>query len=229
MLRWRRPRAACASRRKRRRSSGASARPGIIVLSATLRWMTGSSASYTVPMPPCPMTLWTWYLPMVSTGARRDSMPFWPGAGASPGGRGRRGIVRARARKPRRAALVVGLGIDLIELERVAAARARWGERFIRKLMDPPEAARLPSHEPEHSRALALAVAAKEAASKAIGTGWSRGVRWRDVEVVLGDAPRVVLHAAAVEWARRRGSAGETTTRLEIRGGLALGEVWLLS
>lgn len=131
--------------------------------------------------------------------------------------------------RPRRPILVVGLGIDLIELDRVAEARARWGDRFIAKLMDPPEADRLPPAEPELSRALALAIAGKEAASKAIGTGWTRGVRWRDVEVVLGDEPRVILHAAAAERARRLGSSGATRTHLEIRDGLALGEVWLLS
>jgi len=77
--------------------------------------------------------------------------------------------------------LVVGLGIDLIELDRVETALARWGERFVARLMDPIEAARLPLDEPGRSRALALAIAGKEAGSKAIGTGWSRGVRWRDV------------------------------------------------
>lgn len=146
----------------------------------------------------------------------------------SRGSGGPRDIVPA-GDKAAEAHLVVGLGIDLIELDRVAEARARWGERFIAKLMDPPEAGRLPPAEPDLSRAIALAIAGKEAASKAIGTGWTRGVRWRDVEVVLGDEPRVLLHAAAAERARRLGSSGATRTRLEIRDGVALGEVWLLS
>jgi phosphopantetheinyl transferase (holo-ACP synthase) len=94
--------------------------------------------------------------------------------------------------------------------------------------MDPPEAGRLPPAEPDRSRAIALSIAAKEAASKAIGTGWTRGVRWRDVEVFLEDAPRVVLHAAAARRARALGSSGATRTRLEVKEGLALGEVWLL-
>jgi holo-[acyl-carrier protein] synthase len=127
------------------------------------------------------------------------------------------------------ATLVVGLGIDLIELDRVAAALARWGPRFVEKLMDPPEAGRLPADEPERSRAIALAIAGKEAASKAIGTGWTRGVRWRDVEVFLGPEPRLVLHAQAAARAERLGSTGGTRTRLEIRGAVALGEVWLLA
>lgn len=126
--------------------------------------------------------------------------------------------------------LVVGLGIDLIELDRVETALARWGERFVARLMDPIEAARLPPEEPARSRALALAIAGKEAGSKAIGTGWSRGVRWRDVEVFLGEAPRVVFHHAAAARARALGSSGAAhVPRLEIRGPLALGEVWLLS
>ena len=109
------------------------------------------------------------------------------------------------------------------------SAGERWGSRFVQKLMDPAEAARLPAREPERSRAIALAIAGKEAASKAIGTGWTRGVRWRDVEVFLGEAPRVVLRAAAMSRARALGSSGATRTRLEVKGELALGEVWLLS
>jgi holo-[acyl-carrier protein] synthase len=154
-------------------------------------------------------------------------MPICPGGGS---GAAREPVISCpRGDERRRAILVVGLGIDLIELDRVAAARTRWGTRFVVKLMDPPEAGRLPPDEPAHSRALALAIAAKEAASKAIGTGWTRGVRWRDVEVFLDPTPRVVLHAAAAARARALGSAGATRTRLEVRGGLALGEVWLLA
>ena len=97
-------------------------------------------------------------------------------------------------------AVVVGLGIDLVELDRVARALERWGERLVAKLMGPEEAgapARRPR--PSRARALALAIAAKEAASKALGTGWSRGVRWRDVVVDLGPARS--------RAARRRGAA----------------------
>lgn len=111
----------------------------------------------------------------------------------------------------------------------MASALERWGTRFVDKLMDPIEASRLPQAEPARSRAVALAIAGKEAGSKAIGTGWSRGVRWRDVEVFLEDAPRVVLHHAAAARARVLGSTGATWVHLEIRGPLALGEVRLLS
>ncbi len=125
--------------------------------------------------------------------------------------------------------MVVGLGIDLVETARVARSLARWGERLVGRLMSAEEASRLPAGQEERARALALAIAAKEAASKALGTGWSRGVRWRDVVVDLGPPPRVRLRGRAVDVARSLGSAGETWTRLDFRGPLAVGEVRLLS
>jgi holo-[acyl-carrier protein] synthase len=125
--------------------------------------------------------------------------------------------------------MVVGLGIDLVELPRVARALERWGERLVAKLMDPGEADRLPPSGEERTRALALAIAGKEATSKALGTGWSWGVRWRDVVVELGPKPAVRLHARAVLAARRLGSDGRTRVTLEVRGPLAVGQVWLLA
>ena|SRR5438132_4005651 len=125
-------------------------------------------------------------------------------------------------------ALIVGLGIDLIEEERVARALERWGERLVAKLMGPAEAARLPPGA-ERARALALAIAAKEAASKALGTGWTRGVAWRDVVVEAGPPAGVVLEGGALARARRLGSSGRTRTLLEVRGGLVIGQVRLLA
>ena len=124
--------------------------------------------------------------------------------------------------------MVVGLGIDLVETARVERMLQRWGESLLAKLMHPEEASRLPGG-PARSAALALAIAGKESASKALGTGWSRGVRWRDVVVDLGDAPAIRLLGRAAEVARALGSAGRTRVFLEIRGELAIGEVWLLS
>jgi len=125
--------------------------------------------------------------------------------------------------------MVVGLGVDLVELPRVARALERWGERLVGKLMDPGEAGRLPRSGEERTVALALAIAGKEATSKALGTGWSWGVRWRDVVVELGSPPAVRLHARAAEAARRLGSDGRTRVTLEGRGRLAVGQVWLLA
>ena len=125
--------------------------------------------------------------------------------------------------------MVIGIGLDLVETARVARALERHGERFVRKLMDPEEAAGLPGGGPERVRALALAIAGKEAASKALGTGWSRGVRWRDVVVFAGPEAAIRLEGRAAEVARELGSSGRCRVRLEVRGPLALGEFWLLS
>ena len=124
--------------------------------------------------------------------------------------------------------IVVGLGVDLVETARVDRLLTRYGERFVRKLMDPDEAALLPGARSERARAVALAIAGKEAASKALGTGWSRGVRWRDVVVTREEPPTVRLRGRAAEVAQGRGSSGRSRTRLAVDGPLAIGEVWLL-
>ena len=123
----------------------------------------------------------------------------------------------------------MGVGIDLVEEERVARALERWGDRLVAKLMGAEEAARLPAATPRRAHALALAIAAKEAASKALGTGWSRGVWWRDVVVLLGPPLEVRLEGGALARARRLGSAGRTRAALEVRGDLVIGRVRLLS
>ncbi len=124
--------------------------------------------------------------------------------------------------------MVIGLGLDLVEIERARSSHARWGQRLIDKLMDPPEAARLAGLAPEPAVALAYSIALKEAGSKAIGTGWSRGVRWRDVIVETTPHLHVRLEEKAGAFARRLGSAGETWATVEVRDGLVLAEVRLL-
>jgi holo-[acyl-carrier protein] synthase len=127
-----------------------------------------------------------------------------------------------------RGALVIGLGVDLVEVERVARALERWGGRLVDRLMGETEATTLPLEPGARATALAQAIAGKEAASKAIGTGWSHGVRWRDV-VVDRDAPSVRYLGRALVVAQALGSSGRTKAWLELRGGLAAGEVRLLS
>ena len=124
--------------------------------------------------------------------------------------------------------MIVGLGIDLVEMERVERLLARWGPAFLARIMSAEEAAALP--EGGRASAVAASVAVKEAASKAIGTGWSRGVRWRDVVVGhrAGAAPVVRLEARALETARRLGSSGATEVAVERRPGIVLATVRLL-
>ena len=123
---------------------------------------------------------------------------------------------------------VLGLGLDLVELDRVERAMARWGRRIVERLMRPPEALELPAQAPERTRAFAEAIAVKVAASKALGTGWTHGVTWRDVELVRAEA-RVVLHEGAARRAAALGASGVRLTELSVREGLAIAEVWLLS
>jgi holo-[acyl-carrier-protein] synthase len=124
--------------------------------------------------------------------------------------------------------MVIGLGLDLIEIERARTSYARWGQRLIDKLMDAEEAERLSDLAPETAVAIAYSIALKEAGSKAIGTGWSRGVRWRDVIVETRPALHVRLTCRAAQVAERLGASGATEAQIEVRDGLVLGEVRLL-
>jgi len=123
--------------------------------------------------------------------------------------------------------VIVGLGIDLVEVDRVEKVLARWGGTFLGKIMGPAEIAALPAG--WSPMVVAEAVAVKEAASKAISTGWSRGVRWRDVVVAHGNRPSARLDGAALAFARRLGSAGATEVRIEHPPGLVIAVVRLLA
>jgi holo-[acyl-carrier protein] synthase len=93
-------------------------------------------------------------------------------------------------------------GIDVIEIERIERAVARWGERFLNRIYTEGEL----RHCRGRSECLAGRFAAKEAASKALGVG-IRVLRWRDIEVRRGPAgkPVVHLHGKAQAIAEHRG------------------------
>ncbi|NLT43321.1 MAG: holo-ACP synthase [Anaerolineae bacterium] len=94
------------------------------------------------------------------------------------------------------------VGVDLIEIERIKKALRRWGDRFIARVYTPEEAT-ASGGEPA---ALAMRFAAKEAASKALGTGIGP-VSWREIEVRVGTRgrPLLALHGAAREVAVQLG------------------------
>lgn len=97
---------------------------------------------------------------------------------------------------------MLSVGVDLIEIERIAHALERWGERFLRHVYTPSEVAFCRGRVPE----LAARFAAKEAVSKALGTGL-HGIYWTEIEV-LPDAlgkPLVRLHGRAAARAGRLG------------------------
>lgn len=79
--------------------------------------------------------------------------------------------------------MIVGLGVDITEVDRIEAAIARRGRAFLERLFTPSEIRYCEKHRNRAER-FAGRFAAKEAAMKALGTGWARGVRWVDIEVV---------------------------------------------
>jgi holo-[acyl-carrier protein] synthase len=79
--------------------------------------------------------------------------------------------------------MIVGLGVDITEVDRMEAAIGRRGRAFLERLFTPAEIKYCEKHRNRAER-FAGRFAAKEAAMKALGTGWARGVRWIDIEVV---------------------------------------------
>jgi len=102
--------------------------------------------------------------------------------------------------------LIVGLGVDIAEVRRVQAAIERRGTPFLRRVYTPNEIEYCERFKNKFER-YAGRFAAKEAAMKALGTGWSRGVRWVDIEVVreASGRPTIVLAGEACRIADRLG------------------------
>jgi holo-[acyl-carrier protein] synthase len=102
--------------------------------------------------------------------------------------------------------MIVGTGIDIVETIRIQEALERHGERFCRRLFSPGEITYCEKSKNKAER-YAARFAAKEAAFKALGTGWRQGVRWRDVEVVHQPSgkPELVLTGGAAERAHQLG------------------------
>ena len=98
------------------------------------------------------------------------------------------------------------MGIDTEEVERVQGAIERQGERFLKRIYTEKERVYCERFKDKYER-YAGRFAAKEAAMKALGTGWSRGVRWVDIEVVRlpGGRPTLELKGEAQEIAIRQG------------------------
>lgn len=98
---------------------------------------------------------------------------------------------------------VVAIGVDLVELDRVAAMLERHPERFLDRCFTPAERAYAAESDKLRVERLAARFAAKEAVFKAIGTGWAEGVAWTDAEVTRDGAgrPGVRLAGRAAEVA----------------------------
>jgi holo-[acyl-carrier protein] synthase len=102
--------------------------------------------------------------------------------------------------------MIVGTGVDIAETSRLEEGLERHGERFTKRLFTPAEVAYCERFKNRGER-YAARFAAKEAAFKALGTGWGAGVRWLDVEVTHQPSgkPELVLTGRAQEVARGLG------------------------
>ena len=113
---------------------------------------------------------------------------------------------------------IIGLGLDATDINRIADAIKRYGDRFLHRVFTEGEIAycqrrRLP---------------AKEAAMKALGTGHSQGVLWRDVEVIRrGGPPQLQLHGGAARYFAAIGGRSSLLT-ITHTDALALAEVLIL-
>ena len=103
--------------------------------------------------------------------------------------------------------MIVAIGIDIVEIARLEEVFGRRGERFRNRVFTQSEidycerrASRLESY--------AARFAAKEAAMKALGSGWGKGVGWQDIEVIRAEtgAPTIQLHGRALERMRKMGA-----------------------
>jgi holo-[acyl-carrier protein] synthase len=103
---------------------------------------------------------------------------------------------------------IVGSGVDIIEVDRVerALTHPATGVRFRRRIFTDGEVAYCESRGRPRYQSYAARFAAKEAAMKAMGTGWNRNVGWNEIEVVRqrGHAPTIALHGKTAEFAQRR-------------------------
>src|SRR3984885_7814705 len=133
--------------------------------------------------------------------------------------------MHSNARLGSEAHVIVGLGLDIAEMDRTKSSLTRHGAPILERLYTPAEVAYCESFRGKFER-YAGRFAAKEAAMKALGTGWRFGVRWRDIEVMRQPTgkPSLRLGGVAGEFAQRLGVKNISLT-ITHSGNLALAEV----
>lgn len=104
--------------------------------------------------------------------------------------------------------MIVGLGLDIAEIDRIEQVFMRRGSAILHRLYTPREVAYCERHKNKFER-YAARFAAKEAAMKALGTGWRHGVRWRDIEVINAPSGKPTL--------RLEGVARQIADKLRVR------------
>lgn len=114
--------------------------------------------------------------------------------------------------------MIIGLGLDLVELSRIQSVLERHQERFLQRILTPAEQAALPEGSHRIIEYVAARFAAKEAAAKALGTGIAKGVGFQDLEVqrLESGQPMLVLHGNAK---KRATGLGITSTHISLTHG----------
>jgi holo-[acyl-carrier protein] synthase len=110
--------------------------------------------------------------------------------------------------------MVVGVGTDLMEIARIEASIARFGDRFLARVFTPEEIAYC-QRKKNAAESFAASFAAKEAGAKALGTGISQGVSWLELEVTREPAGKPVL-ALSGRAAARASALGVTHISMSI-------------
>src|SRR6188508_3221828 len=122
---------------------------------------------------------------------------------------------------------IIGTGIDATEIDRIADAIERYGDRFIQRVFTEHEIAYCRARR-DFASSFAARFAAKEAVMKALGTGHSRGVFWTGIEVVRRyGPPQIRFHGGAAERFKAMGGTGSLLTLTHSRE-LAIAHVMLL-
>lgn len=103
--------------------------------------------------------------------------------------------------------MIIGTGVDIAEVPRIRGSIERFGDRFLQRIFTAGEI-RYCERKANRYERYAARFAAKEAGMKALGTGWSHGVRWRDIEVVRppGQRPTIQFHGEAAAIAAKLGT-----------------------
>ena len=103
--------------------------------------------------------------------------------------------------------MIIGIGVDIVEIRRFSVAMERSSERLLLRLFTAEEQRYCKAHRDPVPH-FAARFAAKEAVFKALGTGWAKGVTWRDVEVQKAgqEAPVIVLHGEAQRLCAAKGA-----------------------
>ncbi len=104
--------------------------------------------------------------------------------------------------------MIIGIGFDLTSLPRIGSSLDRFGESFLRRVLTLNEKANMPARENARIAYVAGRFAAKEAAVKALGTGFARGIGFQDMEILLlpSGAPELRFCGAALVMARKLGA-----------------------